>query len=235
MSRIVVLTGAGISAESGLATFRGDDGTWNSVRLEDVATPGAFARDPAKVHAFYNARRVQAAQAQPNAAHVALARLQAEWPDAVLLVTQNVDGLHERAGAAEVVHMHGQLDRALCAGCGAGTPWVGAMSAADVCTACGRPGGMRPDIVWFGEMPYRMELIEAALAQADLFVAIGTSGTVYPAAGFVEIAAAAGARTVELNLEPTGNPRFHEVRTGPAGEIVPAFVAGLLNRPAGGN
>ncbi|MHA3980308.1 NAD-dependent deacylase [Halovulum sp. GXIMD14794] len=229
MRRIVVLTGAGISAESGLATFRGSDGTWNSVRIEDVATPEAFARDPSKVHAFYNARRVQAAGAEPNAAHKALGRLQAQFPGEVLLVTQNVDDLHERGGATEVVHMHGQLNRAFCAGCGAVTGWTGDLSTGESCAACGQPGFMRPDIVWFGEMPYHMARIEAALERADLFLSIGTSGMVYPAAGFVEIAGASGAHTVELNLEATGNPLFDLVRTGPAGELVPAFVSELLS------
>jgi len=223
-----VLTGAGVSAESGLATFRGADGTWNSVRIEDVATPQAFARDPDRVHAFYNARRAQAARAQPNAAHRALARLQAEWPGPVLLVTQNVDDLHERGGAAGVVHMHGQLNRAFCAGCGAHADQSGDLGTGDTCAACGQAGTMRPDIVWFGEMPYHMPRIEAALERADLFLSIGTSGTVYPAAGFVEIVRVAGARTIELNLEPTGNPLFDEVLAGPAAEIVPDRVEILL-------
>lgn len=227
-----MLTGAGVSAESGLATFRGADGTWNNVRIEDVATPQAFARDPDRVHAFYNARRAQAAQAQPNAAHRALARLQAEWSERVLLVTQNVDDLHERGGAAGVVHMHGQLNRAFCARCGAAADQEGDLGTGDTCAACGQAGGMRPDIVWFGEMPYHMPRIEAALERADLFLSIGTSGTVYPAAGFVEIARVAGARTIELNLEPTGNPLFDEVLAGPAAKIVPDCVEMLL-RDAG--
>lgn len=232
MTRIVILTGAGISAESGLATFRGTDGTWNNVRIEDVATPEAFARDPETVHAFYNARRIQAASAAPNAAHKALARLQAGFPGEVLLVTQNVDDLHERGGAVDVVHMHGQLNRAFCAGCGAGMDWSGDLSTGDTCPACHHPGFMRPDIVWFGEMPYHMARIEATLERADLFLSIGTSGMVYPAAGFVEIARIAGAHTVELNLEATGNPMFAEVVTGPAAQVVPDYIDALLGGEA---
>ena len=232
---IVVLTGAGISRESGLATFRDPDGVWAKVRLEDVATPEAFARDPARVHAFYNARRTQLADAAvaPNAAHLALAELERRWQGGFLLVTQNVDDLHERAGSRALLHMHGELGRARCARCEATHPWTGPLDVATPCPSCGRAGGMRPDVVWFGEMPLHMERIAAALDRCGLFVAIGTSGNVYPAAGFV--AEVRGrAHTVELNLEPSEGARlFDEVHHGPATQVVPAFVAGLLDRFAG--
>lgn len=222
--RICVLTGAGISAESGLATFRDAGGLWESHRVEDVATPEAFARDPALVHRFYDMRRARAAQAQPNAAHRALARLAGR--DEVTLVTQNVDDLHDRAGSPDVVHMHGRLAGALCVACGARWP-AGETLAGVPCPACGR-NAARPDIVWFGEYPYEMERIEAALAACEVFAAIGTSGQVYPAAGLVQIARAAGAHTVELNLEPSAVSRaFHEHRFGPASEVVPAWVESL--------
>src|SRR5881628_3504226 len=178
---IVILTGAGISAESGLATFRGLDGLWEGHRVEDVATPEAFRRDPALVHAFYDARRAKLGTVQPNAAHLALARLDAEWPGELLIVTQNVDDLHERAGATRLLHMHGELQSALCAACGVRTEWNGDLPPEEVCPNCDTPA-LRPDIVFFGEMPYEMERIEQALANADLFVSIGTSGAVYPAA-----------------------------------------------------
>jgi NAD-dependent deacetylase len=229
---IVILTGAGISRESGLATFRDADGIWATVRIEDVATPEAFARDPARVHGFYNARRAQLRDpgVQPNAAHRALAELDARWPGGLLLVTQNVDDLHDRAGSRRLVHMHGELMKARCLHCGAVRPWPEDLSTATPCPACGRAGGMRPDVVWFGEMPLRMAEIGAALEGCDLFVAIGTSGQVHPAAGFV--AEVAGrARTVELNLEPTDGTRlFEETVHGAATAVVPRFVADLLGR-----
>ena len=227
---IVVLTGAGISAESGLGTFRDADGLWTRVRLEDVATPEAYARDPAFVLDFYNARRAGVRAAAPNAAHRALARLQQARPGEVLIVTQNVDDLHERAGAdpAGLIHMHGELLRALCAACGHSWAWEGEMTAASACPECAARA-VRPDVVWFGEIPYRMDEIEAALAGCDLFVSIGTSGAVYPAAGFVSRARAAGARTLELNLEPSDGARlFDEARHGRATEIVPAWVEEML-------
>jgi len=229
MRKIVILTGAGISAESGLGTFRDAGGIWQRYRIEDVATPEAFARDPEFVHRFYNARRVQAAEAQPNAAHHALARLQTGHPGEVVIVTQNVDGLHEAGGARDVIHMHGELARALCAGCG--SRWAAApeMSPRDVCPDCGACT-CRPDVVWFGEMPYRMDDILAHLAGAELFAAIGTSGQVYPAAGFAREAAQAGAHCVEINLEPsavTGD--FDEVRQGRASQAVPLWVAEILS------
>lgn len=233
MRNIVVLTGAGISAESGLATFRGPDGLWEGHRVEEVCTPEALARDPALVHAFYDARRAKLREVEPNAAHRALARLDAEWPGELLIVTQNVDDLHERAGAKRLLHMHGELKSALCAACGERMPWTGPMSPtsefrAPECPSCGA-AALRPDIVFFGEMPYEMERIDRALAKADLFVSIGTSGAVYPAAGFVQTARYYGAQTLELNLEPSaGSIWFHESRMGPAGELVPAWVEEVL-------
>ncbi len=230
MEKIVILTGAGISAESGLGTFRDENGLWAQHRIEDVATPEGFARDPARVHAFYNARRTQAAQARPNAAHAALARLQRDWPGEVVIVTQNVDGLHEAGGATGVIHMHGVLSGALCAACGHRWPAPPQMTVTQRCPACAGPTA-RPDIVWFGEMPYFMDQIYDHLAQAGIFAAIGTSGQVYPAAAFVHEAIAAGARTVELNLEPSaGASSFDETLFGPATQVVPAWVDRLLGQ-----
>jgi len=227
--RIVILTGAGISAESGLATFRGEDGLWEGHRVEDVATPEAFARDPVLVHKFYNARRAQLAEVEPNAAHRALARLEAEWPGEFLLVTQNVDDLHERAGSKRLIHMHGRNNVAWCLRCSARSPWEATMSEDSECPECGSAGGLRPDIVWFGEMPYDMDRIEEAVRDCDLFVSIGTSGAVYPAAGFVQTARYCGARTLEMNLEPSqGSLFFDESRIGPASELVPAWVDEVL-------
>ena len=228
MSRIVILTGAGISAESGLRTFRASDGLWEEHRIEDVATPEGFAADPTLVHRFYNARRAAAAAAEPNAAHRALARLEAGDRHQVLIVTQNVDDLHERGGAQNVLHMHGTLNGALCAACGHRWPAPMEMRPRDPCPACAKPA-TRPDIVWFGEMPYRMEEIWTALRAADLFVSIGTSGNVYPAAGCVADAMHAGIPTLELNLEPSAGTRlFDEARHGPATEVVPAWVEEML-------
>jgi NAD-dependent deacetylase len=229
---IIILTGAGISRESGLATFRDADGIWAKVRIEDVATPEAFARDPARVHAFYNARREQLRDPaiQPNAAHLALAELERRWPAGFLLVTQNVDDLHDRAGSGNMLHMHGELMKARCRRCGAVHPWPGDLSTATPCPACGQAGGMRPHVVWFGEMPLHMEEIGEALEHCGLFLSIGTSGQVYPAAGFV--AEVRGrARTIELNLEPSeGASLFDEAIHGPATEVVPRFVEDLLKR-----
>ncbi len=229
---IVILTGAGISAESGLATFRGPGGLWEGHRIEDVCTPEALARDPALAHRFYDDRRAALAQVEPNAAHVALARLDADWSGDVLIVTQNVDDLHERAGARRLLHMHGELLSSLCAVCGDGRAWAGDLPPASHCPACGE-AALRPDIVFFGEMPYQMDRIEAALARADLFVSIGTSGAVYPAAGFVQTARHYGAQTLELNLEPSaGSVFFHETRLGAASILVPAWVEELLAQSA---
>ena len=225
---IVILTGAGISAESGVATFRGPGGLWEGHRVENVCTPEALARDPALVHRFYDERRAGLARVEPNAAQRALARLEAQWPGEFLIVTQNVDDLHERAGSRALVHMHGELLSALCAVCDERVSHDGALPPGTPCPSCGQPA-MRPDIVFFGEMPYQMERIEAAVARCDLFVSIGTSGAVYPAAGFVRLAAAAGARTLELNLEASaGSDWFDETRLGPAGVLVPAWVDSLL-------
>jgi NAD-dependent deacetylase len=226
---IVILTGAGISAESGLATFRGPDGLWEGHRVEDVATPEAFARDPVLVQRFYDARRAQLKEVEPNAAHRALARLDREWAGEFLIVTQNVDDLHERGGAERVLHMHGELRSVWCLACDARAAWEEELSSGPACPGCGTAGAMRPDIVWFGEMPYEMERIEAALMDADLFVSIGTSGAVYPAAGFVQTARYLGARTLEINLEPSqGSLFFDESRLGPASELVPEWVEEML-------
>lgn len=227
--RIVILTGAGLSAESGLGTFRDKDGIWTKYDLSDVATPEGFARNPKLVQDFYNSRRRGAAAAEPNAGHAALARLEQEHAGDVLTVTQNIDPLHEAAGTVKLIHMHGELLQALCARCGARHPWSEDITTDVPCPACGDVGGMRPDVVWFGEMPYHMERIYAALAACDLFISIGTSGTVYPAAGFVAEARQSGAYTVELNLEPSeGVSLFDEVIQGPATEVVPPFVERLL-------
>nr|WP_294809964.1 NAD-dependent deacylase [uncultured Sphingomonas sp.] len=225
---IVILTGAGISAESGVATFRGPGGLWEGHRVEDVCTPQALFRDPELVHRFYDERRAKLASVEPNAAHRALARLDLEWPGELLLVTQNVDDLHERAGSQRLVHMHGELKSALCAACGNRTEWEGALPPETECPDCGTPA-LRPDIVFFGEMPYQMDVIERALARADMFVSIGTSGAVYPAAGFVQTARYHGAATLELNLDPSeASAWFGESRMGPAGALVPAWVDSLL-------
>ena len=225
---IVILTGAGISAESGLRTFRADDGLWEDHRVEDVASPQGFRRDPALVQRFYDARRENVMAAVPNAAHRALAKLDREWDGELLIVTQNIDDLHERGGASRVLHMHGQALSAWCTACDARHRWTGTLLDQPPCPACGS-AALRPDIVWFGEMPYEMERIFAALARADLFVSIGTSGAVYPAAGFVQQARSARARTLELNLERSqGSGWFDETRLGAASELVPAWVEEVL-------
>ncbi len=222
--KIAVLTGAGVSAESGLGTFRDNDGLWTKYDLNEVATPEGFARNPALVHKFYNARRANCAAAMPNAAHHALAKLSASAHD-VTLITQNVDDLHTRAGSSAVIHMHGKLMQALCASCALRWDAPLVMSPADTCPACGI-AATRPDIVWFGEIPYHMDRIAEAVAAADLFVAIGTSAEVYPAAGLVELARG---QTLELNLEPSARANaFDEHRFGPATTVVPAWVAELL-------
>jgi NAD-dependent deacetylase len=226
---IVVLTGAGISAESGVPTFRAADGLWEGHRIEDVATPEGFAANPALVHAFYNARRALLPSVHPNAAHAALARLEGALADAggrLLVVTQNVDNLHERAGSRTLLHMHGELAKVRCLSCGAVHPWTTDLALDSQCSACGRIGGLRPDIVWFGEMPYHMEAIEQALGACDLFVSIGTSGNVYPAAGFVRtVRYRGGVPTLELNLDPSeGASWFEEARHGPATALVPAWA-----------
>lgn len=228
---IVILTGAGISAESGIATFRASDGLWEDHRPEDVATPEAFEADPDLVHRFYNARRRQlvGGDVEPNAGHVALARLEHELDGDVLLVTQNIDDLHERAGSRRVLHMHGELLRSRCADCGAVSDFRGDVDGTTRCPVCGTEGAMRPHVVWFGEIPLGMEDIIRALEHCDTFASIGTSGNVYPAAGFVQLARESGAHTVELNLEPSWtNTDFAETRLGPAGTTVPQWVDEVL-------
>ena len=228
---IVILTGAGISAESGIATFRDKDGLWSKFKLEDYATPEAFARDPLKVQNFYNQRRLGIQDKEPNAAHQALALLEREHDSSVLLVTQNIDDLHERGGSQNLIHMYGELLKAWCTNCDARSTWMGDIEVESKCQTCGWEGHLRPDVVWFGEMPYQMDRIYAALMNADLFVSIGTSGAVYPAAGFVDAARQTGTKTLELNLEPSeGSYLFDEKVYGPATEVVPAWVDGLLGR-----
>lgn len=234
--KVVVLTGAGISAESGIRTFRATDGLWEEHRIEDVATPEGFERDPDLVHRFYSERRLQLEGVSPNRAHIALAEA-AKRPELELyLVTQNVDDLHERAGHERVVHMHGELTKMRCLSTGRVEDFTGTSSRASACKCCALPGNLRPHIVWFGEMPFFMENIHRALEQADLFVSIGTSGSVYPAAGFVRLAKRAGAHTVLLNLEPSaGAEIFEETHYGPATEVVPAYFQTLsYPSPAGG-
>ena len=228
MRNIVILTGAGISAESGIDTFRDAGGLWEQHRVEDVATPEGFARDPDLVLRFYDMRREAIQTKQPNPAHEALARLDRDWDGELLIVTQNVDDLHERAGAGRVLHMHGTHLNAWCTACVARTPWTGPMIDRPACPECGARS-LRPDVVWFGEMPYEMDRIHTALRQADLFVSIGTSGAVYPAAGFVQEARAMRVRTLELNLEASQGSRwFHETRQGPASQLVPQWVDEVL-------
>ena len=228
LRNIVILTGAGVSAESGIDTFRSAGGLWEQHRVEDVATPEGFARDPDLVLRFYDMRRAAIQTRQPNPAHDALARLDARWDGDLLIVTQNIDDLHERAGAANVLHMHGEHLNAWCTACDVRSPWTGPLITRPPCPECGE-SALRPDVVWFGEMPYQMDRIYAALAECDLFVSIGTSGAVYPAAGFVQEAKANGARTLELNLEPSqGSHWFDETRLGPASELVPQWVSEVL-------
>lgn len=229
--RIVALTGAGISAESGIRTFRASDGLWEDHRIEDVATPEGFARNPALVQRFYNQRRAQLQDPaiRPNAAHAALARLEREYGGEVLVVTQNVDDLHERAGSTRLLHMHGELLSMFCTRSGRRFPIAGDIGSDLRCPCCNATGTLRPDIVWFGEMPYHMDAIERALARCSLFLSIGTSGNVYPAAGFVSAARQAGAHAIELNLEPSlVQTSFHEHRYGAATDVVPTLVAELL-------
>ena len=228
MTNIVILTGAGISAESGLGTFRAENGLWAEHRVEDVATPEGFAANPRLVVDFYNARRAQAAAAAPNAGHLALARLEASLNGQVFVVTQNVDDLHERAGTQALIHMHGALSGALCAACDHRWKAPMVMAPGDACPACAAPSA-RPDIVWFGEMPYQMDQIFDLLADADIFASIGTSGNVYPAAGFVAEARRSGAHTIEFNLERSAVGRqFAEHRLGPATQTIPAWVDEIL-------
>jgi NAD-dependent deacetylase len=232
MRTIVVLTGAGISAESGIRTFRGADGLWEGHRVEDVATPGAFARDPALVHEFYNQRRRSLLDGiEPNAAHWALAKLEERFEGNVVVVTQNIDDLHERSGSHWVIHMHGELLQSRCTSCGLIAEVREDLSVESECRECGGRGVLRPNIVWFGEVPFHMAEIERHLSRAELFLSVGTSGRVYPAAGFVELARHHDARTIEVNLEQTGGSgRFDESLIGKAGEVLPELVERILSR-----
>jgi NAD-dependent deacetylase len=228
---IFILTGAGISAELGLSTFRDKDGLWTKFPIEEVASIAGYERDPQRVLEFYNLRRGKLTSAKPNAAHIALARLESAWAErdgAVTICTQNIDDLHERAGSRRVIHMHGELNKVRCHDCGDVTLADGDLTLELGCAACGRTGGLRPHVVWFGEMPLEMETIYEVLAASDLFVSIGTSGAVYPAAGFVAAARSAGIRTLEINLEPSDNAAlFDDGVYGKASETVPAWVAAL--------
>ena len=231
--KIVVLTGAGISAESGVPTFRGSDGLWEGHRVEDVATPEAFERDPHLVHAFYNVRRAKLLDGtiDPNPTHLVLPKLGHSRAHRLLLVTQNIDDLHERGGSPDVLHMHGELLKSRCTDCGAVAACLEDLGRASVCKACGNLDCLRPHVVWFGEMPFGLDEIAAAISEADLFVAIGTSGLVYPAAGFVSWARQSGVKTLEINLEESaGSGIFHESRRGRAGDLVPLWVDELLTR-----
>ncbi|WP_328829681.1 NAD-dependent deacylase [Nocardioides acrostichi] len=226
--KIVVLTGAGISAESGVPTFRDADGLWEGHSIEEVATPEGFESQPKLVQEFYDARREHLVGVQPNAAHIALAGLEEQLPDDLLVVTQNIDDLHERAGSRNVIHMHGELNSAWCRACDRRTHWTRTLVDFPPCPGCGATE-LRPDVVWFGEIPYQMDRILAAVAEADLFVSVGTSGAVYPAAGFVQQALRYGAKTLELNLDPSeGSVWFHESRLGPASVLVPSWVDDVL-------
>jgi NAD-dependent deacetylase len=234
-STIVILTGAGISKESGLDTFRDPDGIWARHAVDDVATAQGFARNPSLVHEFYNSRRrgLIDPAVQPNPAHLALAKLARQWPGKVVLITQNIDDLHERAGSPAIIHMHGELLKVECQHCPTIVSWRGDLDSRDTCSGCGRAAGLRPHVVWFGEMPRFMDDIALALADADLFISIGTSGNVYPAAGFVAEAREYGAHTIELNLEPSqGATLFAEARYGPAARIVPDYIEELLDYAA---
>ena len=228
---VFILTGAGVSAESGLKTFRDPGGLWERHDPRELATPKAFARDPALVHRFYNWRRQAARMAQPNAAHHALARLERELPedDSLTLVTQNVDNLHGRAGSTALA-MHGSHTHVRCTACGAIVPWAEDLSTGTPCPACGETGALRPNIVWFGETPHHLAAIAEALSRADVFVAIGTSGAVYPAAGYVAAAQSRGLATVEFNLEPADNAALFDIAIyGRASETVPRFVDLVLS------
>ncbi len=234
--RIVVLTGAGISAESGIRTFRANDGLWEDHRIEDVASPEGFHRNPELVQRFYNTRRsqLQEPNIKPNPAHIALAELEAALGDHFLLITQNVDNLHERAGSTRLLHMHGELLKVQCQLTGKVYAFDGVIGADTRCDCCQKMQTLRPHIVWFGEMPLHMDEIEDAISQCDLFLSIGTSGHVYPAAGFVRLANYAGAETIEINLEPAANQSaFKSHIYGSAGENVPAWVQRFIAEHAG--
>ena len=228
---IVVLTGAGISAESGIKTFRAVDGLWEGHRVEDVATPDAFERDPSLVQAFYNERRKPLLNqvVHPNDAHRALAELERRFEGEFLLVTQNIDNLHEQGGSSNVLHMHGEVLKMRCKITGDIFDCYSDIEAEDRCDCCGDLNNLRPHIVWFGEMPLYMDSISLAISACDLFISIGTSGNVYPAAGFVQMANHAGAKTLEINLEKSlvAND-FNEGIYGKAGDVLPTWVDAFL-------
>jgi NAD-dependent deacetylase len=229
--KIVVLTGAGISAESGINTFRDKNGLWEKYRLEDVASLDGYKKNPALVLDFYNKRRSDfcSEDIEPNIAHYALAKLEQEFDGEFLLVTQNIDDLHEQAGSKNVIHMHGELLKARCPNTNQVITWMNDMDLNDLCHCCQYPSNLRPHIVWFGEMPLGLDIIYHHLSQADLFIAIGTSGTVYPAAGFVEEAKSVGAYSIEINLEASEiHSHFDKIQQGKATEVVPRLVSALL-------
>ncbi len=229
---IVVLTGAGISAESGIRTFRDTGGLWEDHSIEEVATPQGYAANPELVLSFYNARRAQLSTVEPNPAHFALAELEKglmERGGYLTIVTQNVDDLHERGGAQNIIHMHGELLSQWCRACDQKFKSDAAFTLMSPCPKCEVVGKVRPDIVWFGEMPYRMDTIEATILNCDQFVSIGTSGAVYPAAGYVQMARGLGKQTLEINLERSeGSHFFLETRLGKAGDLVPVWVDEVL-------
>lgn len=226
---IVVLTGAGISAESGISTFRDSNGLWENHDVRDVASPEGFKRDPELVHKFYNARRAQLKEVEPNAAHIALAKFESSFKGNFTLITQNVDDLHERAGSQNVLHMHGELRKVRCCNRRNSVKWFDDCSIDDRCTCCVEPSRLRPHIVWFGESPFYMMEISSALEACDLFVSIGTSGNVYPAASFAEEVTMNGKRTVCLNKErPSNGCMFNQIIIGNGTEIVPEFFNNLL-------
>jgi len=235
-TNITILTGAGVSAESGIPTFRDTGGFWEKYRIEDVATPDGFERDPNLVHEFYNKRRQQLLSGivSPNAAHEALAKLEKEFPGEVCVVTQNIDNLHELAGSENVIHMHGELLKSRCHFCGRVQECKSDLSIGDVCPSCLSPGGMRPHVVWFGEVPLYMPEIEMILMRTNIFIAIGTSGVVYPASGFVAMSRQYDAETIEINLEPTEvSGLFDKTLVGKASEEVPKLVEELLQKGKG--
>lgn len=227
---ILILTGAGVSADSGVPTFRDSMGLWEHHRVEEVASPEGFAVNPSLVHRFYNERRRKLQEGiEPNPAHFAIAQLERDYPGSVWVVTQNIDDLHERGGQENVIHMHGELLKAFCLNCGGVFECRGDLSTESLCTTCQTKGSLRPRVVWFGEMPLQMPMIEKLIEQTDLFIAIGTSGVVYPAAGFVQMAKEAGAETLEMNIETTDNFYFDRAIQGKASEVVPVFVNTLLS------
>ncbi|MEM9211779.1 MAG: NAD-dependent deacylase [Pseudomonadota bacterium] len=226
---IIILTGAGVSAPSGLSTFRGAGGVWRDHDVMKLATPEGFAADPDLVHTFYNDRRANLARVEPNAAHKAIAKLQVDCPGRVTLITQNVDDLHERGGSPDVIHMHGSLLQGLCMACDARMLWTGDMNRRSACPKCGAVGSMRPDVVWFGEIPHFMDRIADAMETVTTFISIGTSGEVYPAANFLSEAKSLGAYTLEFNLEPSARSgEFHESHIGPCEDLLPKFVEDKL-------